>query len=178
MSKTNNLTPFTFDSSGESCFIRPVPSLLIREVEQSIPRPEPPAQEVEGPDGTKRMERNTAHPDYVAALAARRDRVQEAMTKLVIKRGVRVTLTDEQRAEVRQLREEMQADFDLALAGTDEELWVKYIAASDPQDIARLINAVAARSVPSDPKSQAGLTSSPSPSEATTSSESQPAEAG
>lgn len=174
MSKTNNLTPFTFESSGESCFIRPVPVMLIREVERSIPTPEPPAQEVENPDGTKRTEVNRAHPDYIAALSARGERVQEAMTALVFKRGVVVTLSDEQRGEVRELRNDAREISGIEWRESDEVVWVKFVACQSHDDIARLIREVTRRSVPSDPKSQSGSGSLLSPSEATTSSASQP----
>lgn len=175
MSKINNLTPFAFESSGESCFIRPVPVMLVREVERSIPRPEPPAQEVENPDGTKRLEFNRSHPDYIAALYERGERVQEAMTRLVLKRGVVVTLSDEQREDVRQLRAEMKHDFGIEWDESDEAVWVKYVACQSPNDLAALIRTVTARSVPSDPKSANGSMSSASPIAATISSESQPA---
>jgi hypothetical protein len=177
MPKTNNLTPFTFESSGESCFIRPVPVMLVREVERSIPRPEPPVQAVENPDGTTRNERNLTHPDYLAALRVRNDKVQEVITKLVIRRGVFVRLTDEQREEVRELREDLKAINDVELNEPDEAVWVKYIACASHNDLTRLINEVSNRSVPTDPKSASGSTSSPSPFEATTSSENPLAEA-
>lgn len=174
MTKVNNLTPFTFESTGESCFIRPVPVMLVREIERSIPKPAPPMQEVEGPDGTKRMEANRTHPDFLAALGERAEKLQEAMTALILKRGVVVKLSDEQRDDVKALREDMRESFGVTWDASDEVVWVKYIACATPADLRRLINEVTNRSVPSDPKSANGLSSSPSPSEATTSSESQP----
>lgn len=178
MPKVNKLTPFTFESTGESCFIKPIPVMLTREVERSIPTPEPPAQEVEGPDGVKRIEINRSHPDYLAALNERGNAVMEAMTRLVIRRGVVVKLNDEQRAEVRELREDLKAINNVELSEPDEAVWVRFIACQSHDDLARLIREVSARSVPTDPKSQNGLSSSTSPSEATTSSDDLPIAAG
>lgn len=178
MTKVNNLTPFTFESTGESVFIKPVPVMLTREVERSIPMPEPPAQEIEGFDGVKRVELNRSHPDYIAALEERSTKVMELMTALIIRRGVVVKLTDEQRDEVRQLREDVKDLNGIEWRESDESVWVRYIACQSHTDLTRLIKEVSAKSVPSDPKSRNGSTPSMSPSEATTSSDSQPIAAG
>lgn len=176
MSKINNLTPFTFESSGESVFIRPIPVMLIQAMEKSIPVPQPPMQEVENADGTRRLEANRAHPDYLAALAERNSKVRDAMTALALQRGVFVKLTDEQRDEARALRAEV-AGIGTKLEDDDAQVWLKYIACQSAEDLSRLLREVTAKSVPSDPKSQSGLSSSTSPSEATTSGDAPPSAA-
>jgi hypothetical protein len=155
MTKENNMQPFTFESTGISCFVRPVPPLLLNEVGRAFNRPEAPMQEIESPDGTKRSEPNKSHPDYLAALEDHARKIESASRAVMIKRGVVLDLTEEQRAEARTLRSEM-AEVGITLDPSDEYVYICYIAIGSASDYKDLAQAIAERSAPTGPKSPAG----------------------
>ncbi|MCC7208329.1 MAG: hypothetical protein IT323_13560 [Anaerolineae bacterium] len=152
---TQKLTPILF-STDIQIAVRPVSNVLMMEVQKSIPRPKPPVERVANADGTFREEPNPDHPDYAAALSKWTEQVEEAVRKLCIKRGVVLHMTDEQKAEVAELREFMRTEFDQALDADDRYVYVAYIAVGGQEDYAKLVNTIVGRSQPTDPKSASG----------------------
>ncbi len=152
---TQKLTPITF-STNITIAVRPVSSLLMVEVQKSIPKPKPPVEKVANADGTFREEPNPHHPDYAKALDDWTAEVEVAVRKLCIKRGVVLTLNEEQRAEVAEVREFMKTEYDRTLDDDDRYAYVAYVAIGGQDDYAKLVNTIVGRSQPTDPKSVSG----------------------
>lgn len=152
----SRLQPHTFKSTGVSAYLRPIPPFLLRTVGKTLVAPEPPEEEVPQIDGTTRKEKNRAHPDYIAAMKAYDERVNEATADLIVTRGVFLALTDAMRDEVKQLREFMKSRFGVDLDADDMTAYVKHIAIGTPEELRELILAVTAQSVPTDPLSKSG----------------------
>lgn len=149
------MTPFVFKSTGVSCFIKPVSPMLLNEARKSIPRPKPPMQEIEGADGTKRQEPNPSHPSFAEAMREYNERIGILSQRVMIRRGVVLTLTDEQRAELSSLRAEMAQD-GVTLSDDDKEAYVLNLAVGTPEDLTELIQAISQRGQPTDPKLKSG----------------------
>ena len=149
------MTPFVFKSTGVSCFIKPVSPMLLNEARKSIPRPKPPMQEIENADGTTRQEPNPSHPAYAEALKEYNERIGMLSQRVMIRRGVVLALTDEQRAELASLRADMAQD-GVTLDSDDKAAYVLNLAVGTPEDLAELIQAITQRGQPTDPKSASG----------------------
>jgi hypothetical protein len=128
--------------------VRKVSPMLAMEVDRAFPVPQPPMQEVDYGDGRKRMEANFAHPEYQAALAARQQKIQEKVQALIIKRGVVMTLTDEQKLEVADLRSWWKDEMGKELDGDDVYVWTCHIAIEDEKDMTGLMGAIMSVSQP------------------------------
>lgn len=154
--RRSQLVPFTFGSTGVTVMVKPVPPFLMNEARKSIKKPVPPQQPVENADGTTRLESNPSHPDYIAALDAYEGKLAVVGQRMMIKRGVVLDLSDEQRAELATLRTEMEAEGVTTLDPDDKIAYILYIAAGSALDIAALIKAITERGQPTDPKLTSG----------------------
>ncbi len=152
---TQKLTPILF-STDIQIAVRPVSNLLMVEAQRSIPKPKPPVEKVQNADGTWREEPNPHHPDYEKALEDWTADVEVAVRKLCIKRGVVLTLNDEQRAEVAEVREFMRREYQRELDDDDRYVYVAYVAIGGQADYEKLVNTIVGRSQPTDPKSRNG----------------------
>lgn len=152
---TNHIQPFTFQSTGITIHVRPVSPMLLNEARKSVQRPTPPMQAVESADGTTRQEPNPSHPDHVAALRDYNERVGLVAQRVMIGRGVVLALSDEQRAALADLREEM-ATLGVTLDSDDKLAYVLNIACGTAEDLSELVQAITQRGQPTDPKSQSG----------------------
>lgn len=112
-------------------------------------------QEVENADGTKRLEPNQDHPDHKKAEAEYKAKFAALANRVTIRRGVVLDLTDDQRAELDQLRTEMSEE-GVELERDNKVAYILYIAAADSQDMQELSKAILERSQPTDPKLTSG----------------------
>lgn len=147
----SKLIPFTFKSTGVEIQIRPVSPLLAQRAHQSIIKPLPPMEEVDNPDGTKRLEPNPNHPSYAEAMKAYTDEVERVSRHLYIEEGVVLTLSDEQQADVNGLRERM-AKKGVTLEDGDVLVYIEYRAIGTYQDYLDFLDVVSGQSQPTGPK--------------------------
>ena len=147
MSSQNELTPFTFKDSKRTVLLRKVSPLLLMELRKTFPEPKPPTQEVEI-NGRKVFEENRAHPDFKAKMEAYNIEFEGRMRKFLISRGVVVTPTDEIKAEVEKLRADWLEETGVALSGSDDYVYVSYIAIGTEEDMEELIAEITQRSQP------------------------------
>lgn len=144
--------PFTFPDSGITVLVRRMSpdtmNLIGQAVRKSMPPPEPPQQEVEYPDGSKRMEKNESHPDYRNAMEVYVMEVaQEAANRMMrfIARRVEVEVDLE---AVQTFREDMEA-IGVTLEETDDKVvYVRHILVSSKEDYQALTNFIAQISQP------------------------------
>lgn len=151
----NHLTEFEFKSTGVKVYIKPVSPMLLNEARKSIPRPRPPMQEIESADGTKRQEPNPSHPSYAEAMREYNECLGTLSQRVMIRRGVVLALTDEQRAELASLRADMAQD-GIRLDDDDKVAYVLNLAVGTPEDITDLVQAITQRGQPTDPKLTSG----------------------
>lgn len=144
----DGLRPFTFPTTGRRVYVRNVNPLLAIEIRRQFPKPHPPMQQVDYGDGKPVFEPNYAHPDYAAAVEDWNALITEKMSRLIIKRGVVHTLTDEEKAEVAELRADMEEDMGLNLGGSDLFVYVSYICIGNRLDVDSLTEAVMSGSQP------------------------------
>lgn len=143
----NELTPFIMKDTGKTVLIKKVSPLLLMELRKAFKEPKPPSQEVEI-NGRKVIEENRAHPDFKAALEAYNIEFETRMRRLLINRGVVVTMTDEVKAEVAALRAEWEEETGSPLTGSDSYIYVSYIAIGTEEDMNDLIAEITQRSQP------------------------------
>lgn len=144
----DGLRPFTFPTTGRRVYVKNVNPLLAIEIRRQFPKPHPPLQEVDYGDGKPVLEPNPTHPDYEEALESWNSLVTEKMQKLIIKRGVVHTLTEDEKAEVEELRADMEADLGMNLGNSDLFVYVSYICIGGKLDIDTLAEAVMTGSQP------------------------------
>lgn len=155
MPSQNELNPFTFQDTGVTVQIRKVSPLLIMEVQRAMPVPKPPTQEVvygdpKDPGAKKVEEPNEAHPDYLEAIDNYNTELEAKVRKFMIQRGVVITLNDEQKADVKELREYWEEEFGVELKGNDKYLYVSYIAIGTDSDMEELMDVIMRRSQPTE----------------------------
>lgn len=147
----NELTPFTFQSTGKTVMIRKVSPFLQMELQKSFQPPEPPQQEVDYGDGDVRMEKNWSHPDYIKALEAYNIELSDKMQRLIVKRGVVVEISDENRKEIEDLRKFWLEEFGVELSEKNEKMiYIMYVCAGTQEDTEELIAAITKRSQPTE----------------------------
>jgi hypothetical protein len=149
------ITFFTVPDTGIKLPIRKVSPKLAQELEKALrremPEPEPPQQEVVYGDRVV-LERNPAHPDYLAQLDSWKARYQEELmertTRLLVQRGIAPFLQwdEECQKQVDELREEMRRDFGVELDKNDRYVWVMEIALGTAEDLTDLTTHLMRRS--------------------------------
>jgi hypothetical protein len=151
----SELIPYTFKDTGISIKIKKVSPLLIVEMHKYFPPPKPPMQEVvygdPGEPGAKTVEEpNESHPDYLAAIDQYNIDLESKMRELMIKRGVVINLSDEQKQEVQELREDWEEMYGNQLSGNDKYVFISYIAIGTDKDMEEVIEAITRRSQPTE----------------------------
>lgn len=145
---------FVFKDTGVAVTIKRVSPLLVLKLRDSFPRPKPPVQKVVGLDGAERLEENPAHPDYLAQLEQYEIDSELRVRRLLIRRGVEFDWTDERRKEVEELKEFWKNVYGETLTGTDEEIYISYIAIGTDGDMKDLLDAITIRSQPTEEEAQ------------------------
>ena len=143
------LTEHTLKDTGRTVLIRKVSPYLITEVDDSLKRPRPPKVEVKYETKTV-MEENESDPDYREALREYVKKRNGLFNKIVLLRGCAVNLTDEQKQEVKDLRELTLAETGVVLAGSDEWVYITKICVGTDDDLKELVNAITRRSFPTE----------------------------
>ena len=147
---TQKLYPYLIKDSGVTINIRKVSPLLLNEVSKKFPRPTAPLNEVDYGDGKKKQEPNEADPDFQVSLSAWQQAIYIETQRIMIDRGVVITLTDEQKEDVRELRKYWKDTYDSELTGSDVFVYVTLIALSTQEDIQELIEGITRRSQPTE----------------------------
>lgn len=143
------LTDFTFKDTGISIKIRKVSPMLAADVAASIPEPLPPEQEVDyGEPRGKVMERNFSDPAYQADLATHRQKIFQALQRVIILRAV-VVEGEEWKKDVQEYR-----DFILQATGKpldepeDLIVYVLRVCVGSEDDLTDLLTTITHRSQP------------------------------
>lgn len=147
----SRLTPYEFKDTGEVVQIRKVSPLLLMQLQNRYPEPKPPMQTVDYGDGPK-LEPNPASPEYAAALRQHQVDMERRIRKLLIQRGVVIEWNDERKAALADLRAYWSAENGEELEGSDEVVYVSYIAMGSDADFEELIAAILQRSQPTEAK--------------------------
>lgn len=146
--KINEITQFTF-TNGVVVGIRRVSPFLAIDLQEKFPPPEPPLEEVDFGDGKKRFEANPTAAQYLKDMTKYRVDFEKKMRRLIIKRGVVITIDETIKAQLKELREFYTEEY-----GSDPESYgdvvdyVIYIAVTEAEDLNNLINAILGRSQP------------------------------
>lgn len=150
--ETNSAGTFTF-STGITVKTRKVSPFLLVDLTKALapPKPRPPRQEITLVDGTKRLEENLAHPDYLDELEEYDTKINELQTRILLRRGIEVDLTVEDVARVQALRDEIERDFGTPLTEKDNVIaYIKYVCVGDGDDIHNLIQHLTDKSQPTE----------------------------
>lgn len=152
-------------------FIRPISTFLFRDIDKEFPAPIPPREQILRADGSFLETENRSHPDYLAALTERESRINGMMGDIVIELACMINLTDAQREEIKNYRDNVKRIAGVEIAGSIESQYLKYIALTDTSDMVELIRAVMSRMRPSEKKLTNGLSTSEQPTKALPSSQ-------
>jgi len=155
--QTDKLKTFTCKDTGVVLQIQNVGSALVTQLRRDFPPPQAPLQEVDYGDGNKKMEPNPAAPEYVQALAQYAIDFEDKLQRLVIKRGVVLTLTEEQKQEIQDLREFYRTEYGKEISYDDKMAYILMIAGGTDDGLAELVNAIVRRSQPVEEDVQAAL---------------------
>jgi hypothetical protein len=154
---TTKLHKYLVKDTGVELSIRKVsPNILLefqKNFDAKYPLPEVPTQAINYGDEKHpdiRQEKNESHPDYKQAIAERKMRLNNEMQTLLIRRGVVVELTKEQKDEVKELREFWKSEYEQVLPADDKEVFVRYIALGTREDLTELVEAVTRRTMPTE----------------------------
>ena len=153
--KVNPLTPHTVKDTGAVLMIRKVSPLLALEIRNTVIKPQPPTQQVDYGDGKIVEEPNAAHPDYKIALQYYEEEVTDRTNRMVLRRGVHLDLTDEMKADVKELRKEWQEELGVDIPYNDQYVYICYIALGTNEDFQELLEAILSRSGISGPALEA-----------------------
>jgi hypothetical protein len=153
---TNNYTPYTAPVSGVSFFIRPISPALFREINNALPEPEAPREQIIRADGLIVEDYNRANPDYLAAVNERNARINGMMSDVAIELASMITLSDEQKSEIADYRVAYARISGNELTGSLESQYLKYIALVSIDDINDHLRAVMNRIKPDEKKSMSG----------------------
>ncbi len=147
MTKENELIPFVFSDTGKRVLLRKLSPLLAQQLRKDFPPPEPPLQEVDF-GGEKSYEPNYSHPDYQYKLKQYEADFNEKSQRLLIKRGVVLTWTDEMRAELDELRKFYRDEYGKELPADDHICYVSYLCPGSDSDLEEMINKLMRRTQP------------------------------
>lgn len=148
MVKENELKRHVFKDTGRECLIRKVSPLTLAQIGRDFPPPKPPTQKVDYGDGDVRNEENPDHPDYKRTLGEYYMALEERIRAFMIKRGVEITLTDEDKEEVKRIRTEYEEDMGKPLSGSDKMIFISHICVGTQEDLEELLEAITNRSQP------------------------------
>lgn len=156
--KTGEVRYFTVPDTGVVLPVRKVSYALLQEVlaaeRRKMPAPQPPMNKVDYGDGEV-LEPNLADPDYLAAVKAHdqalNERLENVSRRMMIRRGVTPFLEwdEEKQAQVDTLRAEMKDEFGVDIEEKDDKVvWVTMIALGSAEDWGDFINFLTRRNLP------------------------------
>lgn len=141
-------TEFTFPDTGIRVKINKVSPFVLQDVEESIPEPAPPEQEVDyGPPRGKVRERNFADPAYALLLNEHRRQVLQAYRRAVILRGVE-PCDPKWKEQVEEYREFIRQQTGKAPTEVDLVVYVLRICVGTMADLNDLLEVITSRSMP------------------------------
>ena len=158
---TTKLYSHLIKDTGIRVMVRKVSQMLIKEAVKDFIPPQAPMNKVII-DSKEELESNTADPAYQAAMREYNLKVIEAGNAVLIKWGVVYTLTEEDRAQVKELKETWLEDHDKPLEGSDKFIFVNYIAVGSQEDYIELRDAITRRTQATPEATQEALGSFPS----------------
>lgn len=138
-------------SSGISIGVRRVSPMLMLDLRRKFPEPQPPLNKVVIDDVTT-MEPNPSDPDYLLAKSNYEAEMEEKFRRVIVRRGVNYILTDEDKVEVAQVRQDYQDLTGDEIHLTDLEVFISYVAILSEEDLNLLINTVTGISQPTEEK--------------------------
>lgn len=143
------LTDFTFKDSGISVRIRKISPMLAADVNASMPEPLPPEQEVDyGEPKGKVLERNYSDPRYQELLDAHKQKVFQALQRVMILRSV-VVEGEEWHKDAQEYRQFIKAQTGAELDEPEDlVVYVLRVAVGSEEDLIDLIQAITRRSMP------------------------------
>jgi hypothetical protein len=121
--------------------------------DEKHPQPEIPTQSINYGDEQHpdfREEKNESHPDYQAALQARKEKLNVATQDLMIEEGVVYALNDDDKKSVKEFKERWKARTGVDPVGTDLSIFIRYIAVGTSEDLKELIAAITRRTQPTE----------------------------
>ena len=157
---TTKLYSHLIKDTGIRVMVRKVSQMLIKEAVKDFVPPQPPLNKVVL-DGKEELEPNAADPAYRVALQDYNLKVIEAGNAVLIKWGVVYTLTEEDRAQVAELKATWAEDHDKPLEGSDKFIFVNYIAVGSQEDYIELRDAITRRTQATPEATQEALGSFP-----------------
>jgi hypothetical protein len=143
------ISEFTFKDTGITVKIRKVSPMLAADVNASMPDPLPPEQEVDyGEPRGKVMERNYGDPQYADDLAKHRQKVFQALQRVMVKRAVIVEGAEWLEA-VKEYRGFILQETGAPLDEPDDLLvYVMRVCVGTQEDMMELLEAITKRSQP------------------------------
>lgn len=143
------LIDFTFRDTGITVKIRKISPMLVTDIQESIPEPQPPLNEVDyGEPRGKVLEPNLQDPGYKLAMQEHQHRIFLTWRRAMILRSVLVEGED-WRQEVKEYREFIQEQTGHPLdEPNDLVVYVLRICVGSEEDLGELIQAITRRSQP------------------------------
>lgn len=141
----------TLPDSGRTVRIKFVGPMLMNDIRKAVaravgPRPEPPTQEVDYGNGSKKLEPNPLHPGYEASVREWHVAQGQVMLEKLLRYGVECEMTPEDEARLAELR----ADPDLALPEDDKLAFLTRLVASTERDQEALQEAIQGKAQPTE----------------------------
>jgi len=144
------LHDYTFQDSGVKIKIRKVSPLLAMQLQNDFPPPQPPLQPVTMGDKVE-MVANASSPEYVQMLNDYQREFELKLRGVILKRGVVIEMTDETKAQIASIRADYKEVTGKELAGSDELVYLSYIAVATSEDLTDLVQNIMKRSQPTEP---------------------------
>lgn len=157
------LPELTLPDSGYTVQIRPLGSTTLQQIgetaRKSIPAPVPPMNTVTDLDGKEQQEPNEADPDYLAAVAAYEQEVQnDAGQRLLNIMQAYAVVYEPDVEQVTAFRAGMQAG-GVEIDGDDRAVWFWHFLLGSARDSQELVQALVRRSQPTEAAIQEKVTS-------------------
>jgi hypothetical protein len=157
--KAGEIWYFVSPDTGVSLPTKKIHLQLLQDLERTIrkqmPEPKPPLQKVDYGNGPV-DEANLAEPGYVAAMDKWEKDFRSEQTRrtqeLILKMGVypALILSDEQKSQIKALREEMMEEYQIELDPDDRFVYVWNICLQSADDLNDLIQFMIRRSQPTE----------------------------
>lgn len=142
---TSKLITYKVKDTERVIHIRKVPQMLIREIYKSVDKPQPPINVVRGLDDKLVTEINDADPDYLLALAEYRNNIAERVNRLLLERGVVVSIGEKEKEEITELKQYWKESNGVELVGSDHFIFVNYICIATDDDLKEVITLITRR---------------------------------
>lgn len=142
---TVKLITYTVKDTDRVIHIKKVPQMLIREIYKSVVKPMPPVNLVKGLDDKMIAESNDADPTYLMELAEYKNKITEKINRLLLERGVVVSIGEEEKKEIAELKQYWKESNNVELTGSDHFIFVNYICIATDDDLKEVITLITRR---------------------------------